>query len=133
MNRLCRNVVLLSILALPGCLPDDDNDPIADWVGSWTVRETQGEFAPQTYTLEISRSASLMGDKVTLRGLYAQGSNFAVSGDVTNAGLTIPLQTRDGFTISGEAKQESSNNAAKLTFSIDDGSGNDNVVAIMER
>ncbi|MCC5918163.1 MAG: hypothetical protein JJU02_12660 [Cryomorphaceae bacterium] len=125
--------VFLAILAIPACLPDDDDDPVDDWVGTWTVRETKGEFAPQTYTVNISRAQSLVDDKVVIRGLYAQGQDFWLSAEIDVMKMIIPVQEREGFIVAGSAQMDGSFESASISFSIDDGSGNDEVSGTMTK
>jgi hypothetical protein len=125
-------VCLVAIFAT-GCLPDDDNDPITQWVGDWSVRETTGEFAPQTYNVNISRRPSVMGDRVNIRGLYAQGNNFLIVADAFGLDLDIPEQEVSGLTISGAITLESNGDAAQISMQVNDGSGVDQISGEMTK
>lgn len=127
--RILRSLFICSMLALvvTGCLPDDDNDDIAQWIGEWTARETSGEFAPQTYTVTISRRPSVMGDRVNIRGLYAQGNDFLLVADTFGNDLEINEQEVDGLTVSGTLSINNAGDRASLNMTVNDGSGNDQV------
>lgn len=124
-----RKIGLLGLLffGLAGCLPDDDKDDIAQWIGEWTARETSGEFAPQTYTISITRRPSVMGDRVNIRRLYAQGNDFLLVADAFGSDLEISEQELDGLTVSGTITINATGDRANLNVRVNDGSGNDNV------
>ena len=115
------------IFVVTGCLPDDDNDDIAQWIGEWSVKETSGEFAPQTYTVTISRRPSVMGDRVNIRGLYAQGYDFLLVADAFGNGLEINEQEVESLSISGTLRINNAGDRASLNMTVNDGSGNDQV------
>ncbi len=115
------------VFVVTGCLPDDDNDNITQWVGEWTVRETSGEFAPQTYTINISRRPSVMGDRVNVRGLYAQGNDFMVVADAFGNDLEVPEQEVNGLTITALLNINDNGDRASLYMTVNDDSGNDQV------
>lgn len=119
---------LLLTLAV-ACAPEDDDtvDFRDDFTGSWTCQETQGDFAPQSYAVSVSK----VGDEneISIRGLYNQGSTFEVSAQVDGPDFTIPTQSVDGFVLSGGGSVNNSGSIVYLNFAINDGGSTDNVSA----
>ncbi|MDX5448470.1 MAG: hypothetical protein LPK47_08860 [Bacteroidota bacterium] len=127
-------LISLSLLLLSGCLPDQSSDPTNftdDWVGQWTCNETEGDFAPQVYSVEIAPGPEM--NTVILRGLYNQGNNFEIRATVGKVSIDIPTQQEDGFMVSGGGYINDNLDRIELTFTINDGSGSDNVKAYMAR
>lgn len=119
-------------LILISCEPETDpnQDPRLDWVGFWTVNETSGEFAPQTYTIQMSLGS---GDLLVVQGLYAQGNMFALDAAVSRRNFTLPAQSANGFNVSGSGTANEGITEMNLNFTINDGSGADNVTAILKK
>lgn len=122
-------IVLPAIIVFASCQVDDDEIASEDWLGTWQVRENSGNFAPQSYTVNIRR----VQEEYILEGLYAQGSGFQLSVEINNEKLIIPPQTVDDFFTTGEGTMQSNLTSANLNFQIDDGSGVDVVSARMTR
>jgi hypothetical protein len=121
-------MVLATALVLNSCVDETDlSNDREDFLGFWTCNEFEGDFAPQTYTIEIYASGS--GNDVRIEGLYNQGNNFIVSGEVSGQTLFIDQQTVDGITLSGSGTMKSTLDEFSLNFTANDGSGNDNVKA----
>lgn len=99
------------------------------WIGSWTCSEIEGDFAPQTYPVEIVERVILT--EVGLKGLYNQGLNFTVIAEIAGDNLVIPSQEVDGITLAGSGNLE--NEEITLYFDADDGSGVDKVKALLVR
>ena len=131
-NIFCKPIFFTTILlfALVSCLPDDEEFAPEDWLGSWEVRETSGSFAPQSYTLNIQGSTS---EGFQLSGLYAQGASFRLDISLAAGTLFIPFQQVGDFEVQGSAIMNSDLNSGRLTFSIDDGSGMDQVEGQMTK
>lgn len=124
-------VGLLSLLFL-SCVKDDSSDySYIDWVGMWTCNEFEGDFAPQTYDVEIVERVS--NNAVSIKGLYNQGALFVVEGVVDGNALDIPLQTVDGITIAGSGNLNGTADQVNLDFMVDDGSFTDEVQARLVR
>ena len=130
MKRLL--LILISFAAIHACTPESDPDNAReDFLGDWTCNEYEGDFAPQTYNVEILASGT--GKSVLIVGLYNQGSNFVLSGYVDGRTLFINTQTVDGFNIGGSGNMANSFDRIELSFTADDGSGSDNVKATLLR
>ncbi len=132
--KLFRSLAFLfaSVLILISCEPDEDidQDPRFNWVGFWTVNETQGEFSPQTYTLQMSLGSS---ELLVVQGLYAQGNMFALDALVDGRNFTLPSQNANGFSASGNGTANEDFTEMTLSFIINDGSGPDNVTATLKK
>ena len=118
------------LFLLNACVKDSLHEDARDnWVGSWTCNEIQGDFAPQSYQVEIIERIDFT--HVSIKGLYNQGYGFTVDAEVEGSLIEIPTQEFDVFTISGNGSLD--NDVITLYFAIDDGSGNDNVTAKLYR
>ena len=127
---MLRKYLSLAILAIvfTACVEETDpNNAREDFLGNWTCNEYEGDFAPQTYNVEVLATGS--GNDVIIRGLYNQGTGFDVAASVSGSNIDIPTQTEDGFTLAGFGTINDNLNRVELTFTADDGSGPDNVKA----
>lgn len=123
-------IPLVFLLASCEDATDIDN-PREPFLGLWTVTETEGELAPQTYGIEIY-AIGLQND-VGITGLYNQGGGFVLQGEVSGRTLLIPLQNVGGLLIGGSGTIDSDFNQIEFNFTANDGSGNDQVKAIAQR
>lgn len=131
-KRLTRILGLAVFLFLAGCVEDTLNeDDRTQWLGAWTVTESTGINAPQSYTITIYSGTTL--DVVEMSGLYNQGSSFYLTANVYGGTMTIPSQTVDGITISGSGSISASGTTGSLEFVANDGTGNDEVIASMKK
>lgn len=131
-KRVFRTLGVAAFFILVSC---EDDPAIVDdrtiWLGAWTCNETSGAFAPQSYTVTIYEGIRL--DEVEVSGLYNQGENFRLYGNVWGDRLVIPMQTTDGITINGEAILSSNGNSASLEFLANDGTGGDEVEGTLSK
>jgi len=126
------SAISILIFLLSACVQETDpNSDCSVFLGNWTCNEYQGDFAPQTYNLEIYAIGT--GEQVGLAGLYNQGPSFVVVAEVSGSSLFISTQTVDGITIAGSGTMTSNLDQINLNFSADDGSGNDQVKATLLR
>jgi len=124
--------LLALVLVLQSCeIEQDDNNSRADFLGVWTCNEIEGELAPQTYAVEIY--AIGLSNSVGIIGLYNQGSGFVLNGEISGRNLLLPLQTVNGINIGGSGTIGTSLDQITLNFTANDGSGNDQVKAILQR
>ena len=73
-------MAVLLIMAI-SCVDDSQlYDTRELWIGSWTCSEIEGDFAPQTYPVEIVERVILT--EVGLKGLYNQGLSFTVIAEI---------------------------------------------------
>lgn len=131
---MIRKLSLLSILfiSLHSCVEEPDpTNAREDFLGNWTCNEYEGDFAPQTYDVEFYAIGS--GSTVGIRGLYGQGVNFVIEGEVNGQSVFISTQTVGGITIAGSGTLSNSYDRIEMTFSADDGGGVDNVKATLLR
>ena len=118
------------LIASVSCVDDSQlYDNREFWVGSWTCSEIEGDFAPQTYPVEIVERVVLT--EVGIKGLYNQGLSFTVIAEISGDNLVIPTQIVDDIQIAGSGNLE--NEEITLYFDADDGSGVDNVKAMLVR
>lgn len=129
-----RYLAFAALVALAvACAPEDDNtvDFRDDYTGNWTCQETQGDFAPQSYAVSVSKVGD--GNEIAIRGLYNQGSTFVVSAQVDGPEFIISTQTVDGFVLSGNGFLDNSGSNVYLNFAVNDGGSTDNVTANWSR
>ncbi len=124
---------LISIIfIIQSCVPENDAvNTRADFIDNWTCNEYEGDFAPQTYNIEIFALGA--GNRVGISGLYNQGLSFVIEAEVDGSNLFISTQTVDGLIIAGSGKLATTLNRIDLSFTVDDGSGNDFVKATCVR
>ena len=125
-----RKILLISTISLfiTACVEETDpTNAREDFLGNWTCNEYEGDFAPQTYNVEVTPFGS--GNEVRIYGLYNQGSSFVLSGSVSGKTIYIDNQTVSGIIISGFGNINNNLDRVDVTFSANDGSGTDNVKA----
>ena len=127
MLRKYLSLVILAALFTACVEETDPTNAREDFLGNWTCNEYEGDFAPQTYNVEVTPFGS--GSQVRIYGLYNQGSSFVLSGSVSGKTIYIDNQTVDGITISGYGNINNNLDRVDVTFSANDGSGTDNVKA----
>jgi hypothetical protein len=127
---LLRSILTLTAvsLLLTACVEETNpNNDREDFLGNWTCNEYEGDFAPQTYDVEVLPTGD--GNDVVIRGLYNQGTGFDVVASVSGNTIDIPTQNEDGFTIAGRGTINNNLDRVELSFTADDGSGPDDVRA----
>lgn len=132
LKRLTRILGLAVFLFLVACEEDPINvDDRTQWLGAWVCNETSGDFAPQSYTITVYEGIQL--DEITITGLHNEGTSWTIDANVYNRQLQIPSQTVNGLTISGSGSINSAGEQVNMTFTFNDGTGADNVVAYWTR
>ncbi len=127
MNKLFIPVLSILIL-LSSCVEESDpNNAREDFLGNWTCNEYEGDFAPQTYNVEVLPNGN--GNDVVIRGLYNQGTGFDLVASVSGSNIDIPTQNEDGFIVAGFGTINDNLNRVELSFSVDEGGLVDNVKA----
>ena len=122
--------ILVLLISVVSCVDDSDLEDNRDhWIGSWTCSEIEGDFAPQTYPVEIVEKVIVT--EVGIKGLYNQGLSFTVLAEVSGDNLVIPTQVVDGIQIAGSGNLD--NGEITLYFDADDGSFVDKVKARLLR
>lgn len=102
------SALILLVLFMASCLPDEDLNPDAgdireEFVGTWRFTETPIGRAVDavSYTVTISYDQS-NSSQVLLKNFAQVGGQFSAYGIVTNNRITIPSQeVAQGFTVSG--------------------------------
>lgn len=134
MRSLTRLILILagSVILVNSCVPDDDDGIILrdDYLGIWDVNETAGNFAPQFYSVEITEGPG--EDEIFIEGLY-NVPGTQVRANVSGPVLSIPLQQTGGISFSGSGNATSDLSRINLNFTANDGTGTDQVVAILTR
>lgn len=136
LKRLPNRAVLFCLLPLlflvAGCEPDNqDEDPLSirdKYLGSWKVTENTGINHPQFYTVNIV--AGDTEDEVVIEGLYNL-SNTKVAAQISGIQLSIPNQRSAEVNFIGSGSANADYDQIALSFTADDGSGPDNVEAVL--
>ncbi len=120
------------MMVVLACEPEDTTeDPLSirdKYLGSWQVTENTGINHPQFYSVTI-----IAGDddeEVVIEGLYNE-SRTRVAALVSGTQLSIPVQSSAGINFSGSGNANADYSQIALSFVADDGSGPDNVEAVL--
>lgn len=135
-SKLFSKQFYFSILAiavfLVACEPDDGTEnPTAirdKYLGTWQVTENTGINHPQFYTISIVEGD--VDDELLLQGLY-NTTNTRVVALINGTELSIPNQTSADIVFVGSGSANADYSQIALSFSADDGSGPDNVEAVL--
>gem|GEM_PF-442403 len=132
-QRLAGKVtILVTFLFLVACAEEPGpNDPSSirdNYLGQWLVTENSGRFAPQSYSVEIIAGAA--DSEMVIEGLYNL-PDTRVRATVDGLSLAIPNQTTGGVNFKGSGTSNADYDQVALTFTADDGTGADNVEAVM--
>lgn len=123
---------LTLLLVVVSCAEENDpNDPgsIQDqYLGVWNVTENTGNNSPQFYTVEILAGAD--ENSIVIEDLY-NDADVQVSANIQGTQISIPLQNTAGYTFSGNGSANADFDQISLSFTVNDGSGDDNVEAIL--
>jgi len=136
MIKLIKHITGVAVLSifLVSCQDDngDDNPGSVrdDYLGVWECVENTGVAAPQFYTVNVT--AGNGSDKIIINGLY-NISGTEVSATIDGLNVSIPSQTSEGISFSGSGQANSDIDQLNLNFTANDGSGNDNVEAVLTR
>lgn len=134
MKSLSRLIVLLGLglLLITACEPDNNTDIFLrdDYLGIWDVNETAGNFAPQFYMVTISAGPG--EDDIYIQRLYNTPGTEVLT-VVNGPSLSIPSQQTGGITFSGSGLADAGLTSISLTFTANDGTGNDQVRAVLTR
>lgn len=132
MTKFLKSGVLLvfATLLVIGCEkdPDESQNYQHDFVGRWTVVEKDGLNSPQNYTVEIVAGNDL--NEIIINGFY-NAPNTAVKANLYGLSLEIPTQTTDSITFSGSGQATVDFDQITISFTANDGTGEDNVKAIL--
>ena len=121
-------IFLLLGTTVIACVEETDpNNAREDFLGNWTCNEYEGDFAPQTYNVEVLATGN--GNDVVIRGLYNQGTGFDLVASVSGSNIDIPTQEEAGFIVAGFGTINNNLNRVELSFSVDEGGLVDNVKA----
>lgn len=127
------SAALLVSAGLVACEKDmNDPDPTMreEYLGQWQVFESAGQFAPQSYAVEIVPTSAFNG--IRIRGLYDYDS---LSAEATVSGhyMDIPKQQFLQFSVWGEGQANADFDQITIHFMIQDPAGIDSVKAILTR
>lgn len=122
--------LLTTAIIFTSCAEDEDPVGITrdDYLGVWQVSENTGWNAPQNYSVEIITGSA--DDEIIIEGLY-NVANTQVICIVNGTALSIPSQNTEGILFSGLGSANSDFDQISLSFTADDGSGEDNVEAVL--
>ena len=131
---ISRIVILcaISLVLLNSCEPDNNSEIIFrdDYLGIWDANETEGNLAPQFYVVTIAAGPGQ--DELYISGLYnTPGTEVLVT--VNGPTFVIPSQSTSGITFSGSGLSDNQLTSISLNFIANDGTGNDQVRAVLTR
>jgi hypothetical protein len=102
--------------AIVSCVEDSnvlyDRDA---WLGQWTCNEVEGDYAPQSYNVDI---VERIGEgNIALRGLYNEGYDMVLEGKIVGQTIEIPEQTVNDITFFGDGTMNDDLDEITLFFS----------------
>jgi hypothetical protein len=106
--------------------PSSANQDADKLVGIWRVNENSQIFGQTVFEVEIVKTGANL---VSIRNFYNLGFTHAVSATISGTGIQIGTQTTAGQTISGTGAMSNATNLT-MTYTANDGTGNDNCSAI---
>jgi hypothetical protein len=113
-------VLLVTLVFFYAC--EDLTDSLSardNVVDTWKCVETDTHGASTTFAVEVqANSTDLNGIKIY--NINNLGDNFYINGSVTLLSLSIPEQTKSGFTIKGSGIIKSGYKEIDLEYSVDD-------------
>ncbi len=129
--RISLIVALFSVITV-AC--EDDPLPTENYqeefIGKWKVLEKTGINSPQNYEVDIVRGAT--ENDISIIGLY-NIPTVTVKTELFGLGLEIPFQTSDSITFMGSGQATLNFDQITIDFTANDGSGDDQVKAILTR
>ncbi len=129
------NILMLGLLILlAACeadVPYPDN-PALELSGTWQCRETSEKLPPASYTVTITSSSS-SGEEIEVSNFYQLGQSRKIRILIQGYYLSIPVQTVDGFSISGSGSVNGRFDQISLTYTVDDQSEINTVQNILTR
>ncbi len=129
--KLWASLILLLSISY-ACAPDDTSeDPLAnraEYLGVWQVTENTGINHPQFYSVNIS--AGTQDDEIVIAGLYNEAGTNVVA-LISGNSLSIPSQNSNGISFQGSGQANASFSQISLSFTANDGSGPDNIEAVL--
>jgi hypothetical protein len=125
--------LLIALIAITSACETDDGseDPLANrakYLGVWQVTENTGINHPQFYPVNISAGAE--ADEIIITGLYNE-SGTRVEAIISVNTLSIPSQNTGGVSFQGSGQANASFSQISLSFTANDGSGPDNIEAVL--
>lgn len=121
-----------AVALLWSCETDNgDEDPLSirdNYLGSWQVTENTGINHPQFYAVDIIKGDA--DDEVLIEGLYNESGSRVVA-LVNGTQLSIPNQVSVDLTFVGSGTANADYSQIALSFTADDGSGPDNIEAVL--
>lgn len=127
---------LTLILLVSSCQKDDEQDTSVSsgdsralYVGNWVCVEESQIYATSTYPVIINPHSTITNRVVVDFFYNLQSSGALVQFEINGNNVNIFPQTVNGFNISGTGTMINSSEI-HLSYTADDGSGQDNVTAI---
>lgn len=108
--------------------PIPDVNYQSEFIGNWSVLEKTGFNAPQSYTVEIRRGGA--EDEIFIVGLY-NNPFVVVRAKLAGLQLTIPFQTSDSISFTGSGQASLGFDQISIDFVANDGTGDDQINAIL--
>lgn len=119
-------VIILASLAFNSCEDALDllsDDPRDAFVGDWSVNEnTARKSSLIFYEVSISKSAT-DSTLVLINNFYDIGHNLSIEAEVSGSKITVPAQTRDGFTFKGSGTIAYNDKTIDWSYTVDYNNG----------
>lgn len=133
---LSRLALILSILAVSSCQPDEEEEPTPvderdKFVASWTCQENSTQTGPSTFTVHITKSSS-NSSQIQLENFYNFGFQNKAIATISGSSFSIASQQISGNTISGSGALQS-NGTITMNYTVNNGSAIDTCSAVMTK
>ncbi len=120
--------LIFAMIGLWSCDPEvapDDVDIASEIAGEWLCESSDGEFAPITYTVTLSKVGT---GKVKINNFHNFGLDNSVTVNVyADNTLELEEQTVDGTTFKGTGSIASSYQSMSLDYTATDTEGTQNI------
>lgn len=123
--------LLILLVACEADVPYPDN-PALELSGTWQCRESSEKLSPASYSVTIN-SASSFSEEIEVSNFYQLGQSRKVRILIQGYYLSIPVQSVDGFSISGSGSVSGRFDQISLTYTVDDQSEINTVQNILTR
>lgn len=133
MNRLFIFIIVISIGYVTSCQKDDNStvNPTSI-IDTWNCNENSPTYGTTSYQVDISKDTNYT-NKVIIDNFYQLGWGKEVKATLSGQLLTISNANIDGFLINGTGTISSNYNSISWSYTVDDGSGSENVTATYTR
>ncbi|MGQ9846817.1 MAG: hypothetical protein ACUVQP_04855 [Bacteroidales bacterium] len=124
--------VLIILIALVSCKPDDTDPETADirdkLVASWKCKENSATYGTQNYYVEIIKDT--VSGRIIIDNFFNLGLGKSIKANVSGQTISINNQMLDGNLFNGTGSISANYNSISWSYTFDEGNGPENVSAV---